>query len=120
MATTTEPTSASPAAKWQQPRPTTAGSRPGKRQRRGWLWVVVVIALLVNYAATGVRERAFGRRVPVILSEKSPGAFRTRGGSFRGHELVRPLCCKIPDPLEFQGRRFAFSDDGRPPALIEG
>ena len=46
--------------------------------------------------------------------KESRGAFRTRAGLIQRARAVSPLCCKILDPLEFQGRRFAFTDDGRP------
>ena len=52
--------------------------------------------------------------------EKSPVHLQPALGSFRGHELFRPLCCEILDPLEFERRRFAFPDDSRPFTLVEG
>ena len=51
----------------------------------------------------------------LVFAEKSPGAIadpqRTLGG---------PLCRKVLDPRVSQDCRFAFSDDGRPLALVEG
>jgi hypothetical protein len=52
---------------------------------------------------------------PNVFAEKSPGGVsdphRTLGG---------PLCRKVLDPRVSQDCRFAFSDDGRPLALVEG
>ena len=67
-----------------------------------------------------VRGRTIYQRARFRADEKVTGGVSDARGSFRGHEPFRPLCRKILDPLEFQGRRFAFSDDGRSPALSRG